>query len=89
MKMGEVIEVEMREAIEFDRSYIDKIIIAHKNDGSFDDYPLLRAVEHIRDEGRFIDSELFKILDHPEAEDFHLDTLIKELCDARAIRKWK
>jgi hypothetical protein len=51
-----------------------------------DDYPLLYAAQRLRDEDRFIDTELFRLLDHPEAEDFAISGWIDELLTQREKR---
>lgn len=44
-----------------------------------DEYPLFHAAQRIRDEAEdtYIDADLFRIIDHPEAEDFAIEGWIE------------
>lgn len=54
-----------------------------------DDYPLLYAAQRIQLEAGnlYIDKELFHLLDHPEAEDFALESWIDKLLTKRSLRR--
>jgi hypothetical protein len=52
-----------------------------------DDYPMLYAAQRLRDEHRYIDKELFRLVDHPEAEDFAIEGWIDELLTERERMK--
>jgi hypothetical protein len=46
------------------------------------DYPYSWATEQAREQG-LTDDELIRLLNHPEYEDFHSESLIRALCDTQ------